>query len=519
MKELFFTVLFLSFPGINFGQVNSRTLNDLSHLTLNTDTICQNDRQLPDSIAAVKQIDSICSNLNTQVDSIQTAYNKAVTTIDSETSKVNKKIDSLQTFNLPTRKYAKKLESLDQLRQRTKTQFAQKLDALKSKTTDKLTSLDLPPEYKEPLNELTNKINELNLNSGKIGLDELNIPGYSLPSEAISSLAEKSNLANIGEINLPNMETGDVVTQVQNEIKTVVPDNVGEVPNQAQAYQQDIENVTDGNLADVQKLPETLESEASKMEGIGELQKPSGVIDEHKARLDKLADPNDAKEVAIEMAKEAAVDHFAGKQEQLKAAMEKISKYKQKYSSVSSIKNLPKRPPNAMKGKPFIERLAPGLYLQYQQKRFYLIDVNPYLGYRISGRLTSGLGWNHRYALDDQDRKLNSKARIFGPRAYVDFKLGRGFIAHIEEEAMNTFVPSTLLGNVDSGDREWVWSFMTGLKKEYKIYKNLKGTALIQYNWFNRYYKAPYVDRLNSRIGFEYSINKAKGKSNRLSKN
>ena len=91
---------------------------------------------------------------------------------------------------------------------------------------------------------------------------------------------------------------------------------------------------------------------------------------------------------------------------------------------------------------------------------------------------------------------------------YVDFKLWRGFIAHLEEEAMNTFVPSTLLGNVDTGEREWVWSFMTGLKKEYKIYKNLKGTALIRYNWFNRYYKAPYVDRLNSRIGFEYTIKK-----------
>jgi hypothetical protein len=60
------------------------------------------------------------------------------------------------------------------------------------------------------------------------------------------------------------------------------------------------------------------------------------------------------------------------------------------------------------------------------------------------------------------------------------------------------------------GSIEWVWSFMTGLKKEYKIYKNLKGTALIQYNWFNRYYKAPYVDRLNSRIGFEYMLKKVK---------
>ena len=73
---------------------------------------------------------------------------------------------------------------------------------------------------------------------------------------------------------------------------------------------------------------------------------------------------------------------------------------------------------------------------------------------------------------------------------------------------MNSFVPSTLRANPDTGNREWVWSFMTGIKKEYNIYKNLRDTALIQYNLFNRYYKAPYVDRLNSRIGVEYVLKK-----------
>lgn len=134
---------------------------------------------------------------------------------------------------------------------------------------------------------------------------------------------------------------------------------------------------------------------------------------------------------------------------------------------------------------------------------------------RSTHRLPAGLGWNHRYAYDKDNHSFNSRSRIFGPRAYVDFKLGKGFIARVESESMNSFVPSTLRGNPDSGHREWVWSFMTGLKKEYKIYKNLKGTALIQYNWFNRYYKAPYVDRLNSRIGFEYVLTKRKSVSNR----
>ena len=59
-------------------------------------------------------------------------------------------------------------------------------------------------------------------------------------------------------------------------------------------------------------------------------------------KLAELNDPAKAKEKAVAMAKEKAVDHFDGKPEQLKAAMDKISKYKQKYSSVPSIKDLPK---------------------------------------------------------------------------------------------------------------------------------------------------------------------------------
>jgi hypothetical protein len=198
----------------------------------------------------------------------------------------------------------------------------------------------------------------------------------------------------------------------------------------------------------------------------------------------------------------------------LKAAMEKIAKYKQKYSSVSSLKDLPKRPPNPMKGKPFIERLVPGLAFQYQVKNYYLIDVHPYAGYKLSGRFTAGLGWNQRFAYNKKTHEWNSRSRIFGPRAFVDFKLGKGFIAHLETEMMNTFVPATFVGGTDQGQREWVWGMMTGIKKEYKIYKNLKGTVLIQYNLFNPNYKAPYVDRLNSRIGFEYVLKKKVKKTN-----
>ena len=44
-----------------------------------------------------------------------------------------------------------------------------------------------------------------------------------------------------------------------------------------------------------------------------------------------------------------------------------------------------------MKGKPFIERLLiHGLYFQYHQDNFYLLDLNPYVGYQDWWKIHNG---------------------------------------------------------------------------------------------------------------------------------
>jgi hypothetical protein len=286
---------------------------------------------------------------------------------------------------------------------------------------------------------------------------------------------------------------------------------VGDAAKQVQGVSGDIKNISQGNLNDVEAIPQAIENQAGQVEGVAELQKQSAVVDGYKEQLAAMSKPEALKQQATDLAKKEAINHFAGKEEQLKAAMNTMSKYKQKYSSVKSIKDLPKRPPNAMKGKPFVERLVPGMFLQFQLKKFWLLDVNPYVGYRISGRFTSGIGWNQRFAYDKKVHSWAPGSRIFGPRAFMDVKLGKGFIAHLEQEVMNTYVPPIFKTQPqESGKREWVWSTMLGIKKQYRIYENLNGTVLIQYNLFNPLYKAPYLDRLNSRMGFEYTLRKKK---------
>jgi hypothetical protein len=448
---------------------------------------------LPDSLLpAYRKVDSIRNDFTQKAQSLKHSYDSSTAKIDASRLKINSTIDSLENLKLPTGKYTRKLDSLANLQKESEAKVNSRLADLKSKTTDKLNALDLPPEYKGPVQELTKNVDGLNLNSKTVDIPGLEIPGFELPK--------------VDGLDMPNADLSKYTNLPK--IETPIGD-LGKVTENVKGIQGDVKSITSGNLNDVKELPKAIENQAGKLDGVQELQKQSAIVDEYKGKLDPLKDPGAAKDKAAEMAKEAAIDHFAGKDQQLKAAMDQMAKYKSKYSSVSSIKDLPKRPPNAMKGKPFIERVVPGLYFQYQQKGFNLFDFNPYVGYRISGRFTAGAGWNQRFARDKKKEEWNRNARIYGPRAYVDVRLYRGFIGHVETELMNSFVHTDIKNqNYELGNREWVWALMTGMKKDYKIYKNLRGTVLIQYNLFNPKFKAPYVDRLNSRIGFEYVLKK-----------
>lgn len=210
-----------------------------------------------------------------------------------------------------------------------------------------------------------------------------------------------------------------------------------------------------------------------------------------------------------EKAKKAAVDHFAGKEEQLKAAMEKMSKYKQKYSSMKRIKDLTQKRRNEMSDKPLIERIVPGLGIQFQKRgENLLVDFNPYAGYRFTSRIVAGTGWNQRIGYNTSLYSFSPEARVYGPRAFGEFKLGKGFSPRAELELMNTGLPTLSQTTYDPSIREWVWGAFAGMKKEYKLFKNIKGTALVMVRLFNYEHKSPYTDVLNVRFGFEFPMKK-----------
>jgi hypothetical protein len=157
------------------------------------------------------------------------------------------------------------------------------------------------------------------------------------------------------------------------------------------------------------------------------------------------------------------------------------------------------------KFKPFAERLVPGTVIQIQNKAGNtLVDFNPYVGYRFTGRMTTGVGWNQRTAYNTKGKNFNPAARIYGPRIFGEFKLWKGFSPRGEVELMNTAIPPFNNSSLDASNREWVCGVFFGIKKQYKFFKNVRGTAMVMARLSDSDHKSPYVDVINARFGFEF---------------
>lgn len=476
--------------------------------------------------------------------------------LDSIKGALSRKTDSLKRLNLPTGAYTAALDSVNKLTPATYMQRAEQESAkLQSRIAQPLTTAE--QKLNEPLSTVESKLTNA---QGKVNdkLDVLreqggtganvpgnldatpqlnvtgNLPGNNLPTVPGSNAI--NNVPSIADVNVGNPLNGvnnplegnidqldelkgkatdlrQVPQEQVNKLKQAdavqnISGKVGEgnkIVDQAQAYQQDAMSIAQGDLGEVKKLPADLEQKALQTDALKELQTQNGIANEQMNMVKKANDPEALKREGKKVLLTQAKDHFAGKEAVLNEAMEKMSKLKSRYSEVKSLADLPKRLPNAMKGKPFIERIIPGITLQFQKATHFMVDVNPSFTYRISGRVSAGAGWNERFSFPKWNA-LEPFDRIYGPRAFAGFTLKKGFSVKAEGEKMNTFVP-TFMGSSD-GSRMWVWSVFVGLKKDYQFIGRVRGNAQILYNIYDDHDNSPYVDRLNVRMGFEFPMKK-----------
>lgn len=435
-----------------------------------------------DTLQVIQSLDSLQQQASVSYMAIRQKYDSITNAINPTMAQIQHALDSLNDLELPVFGFERKLDSLLNLQDSALGLLDKELSEIKEKFTAKLEQLDIPPELKEYAKELKSSIKDLDVHLPDTGIA---LVGLDLSKHLNFKFGLTNPFANyLKDLpTLPGMESWKGVVSLTK--------GVGQISSE-------LTSVAKGDLSGVSSR---IEGKVSDLAGLDSFQDQMNIPD-----LPDFSNQEAVQKALSTELQKQAINHFAGKDVALKEAMEKISGYKQKYSSLPSLEDVPKRIPNAMKGKPFIERVVPGIYFQLQTKSDWLFDFNPYVGFKISGRILAGAGWNHRIAYDFKSNQSNEYEIIYGPRGFVDVGLGKGFIAHVEGEVMNAYVPA--LSTIDDGTRQWVWGIMTGLKKEYRIYKNLRGTILIQYNWLDIRNTSPYVDRLNMRLGFEQWIKK-----------
>jgi len=454
---------------------------DSLEIILPTDTLLQK---------SIKKADSITLSFQSTADSLNNLYQKQFSKIDSVSNRLQSKIDSLSTLKLPTENVMYKLDSLNRMKDEQISSLTQKVDALKSKATQGLQEIQLPPQLQEPMQKL-----------------QSSIQGYSLPALNTATPGLPSlELPDLNSIKLPTF-TNQLALDPNLKDLSGNLNKISGITEQAGQYAQDAQNLMKGNLDEVKSIDKTIESKLAGMEGVDQLAEGKALMTEY-TQLDSAALKDKAKELVQEQVMDIAQDHFAGKQEVLQQAMDKVSKLKGKYSEVKSLAELPKRAPNPLKGKPLIERLVPGISFQIQKSQYFLLDINPMLMYLITPRLSAGAGWNERLPFDGLS--ITSDESVYGPRAAFELKWTRGINFRLLPELMNTTIPPLIASSkgVDPTYREWVPSVFVGIKKDFTVYKNIKGNTEVLYNLYDKDGMSPYGDRLAVRFGFEFPMKK-----------
>ena len=244
----------------------------------------------------------------------------------------------------------------------------------------------------------------------------------------------------------------------------------------------------------------------------------SDLVDNYKKLAGEGNDPEAMKKLALAEAQKQglnpmqAVNHFVGKEKELTSARDQMSKLKKKYANLKGLEDLTKRRPNEMRGKPWIERIVPGLTLQFLSGKNVVVDVNPSLTYLFNTRLSAGLGWVERLTVHDW--QVERKNPVYGLRSFGEFKLSKGFAARADVESLNAMIPQPNpgAGPNDSGERIWGVNIFVGMKKDFKVFKNIRGNAQMLYRIWNEQYQTPYPDRFTVRMGFEFLMKKRKKK-------
>jgi hypothetical protein len=456
-----------------------------------------------------EKADSLKNSLKlTKVDSVEAV---AVSKIDSATRKLNNAIDSLNNLQMPGEQYLVKVDSLfKKYRQRLQTEVTNHSDSLGVGVKQKLEKIDSVYASRTRVLDsiivantgksiaIDGKFEGIDLklpveNQGlDLGIDSpLNVQGVSAPDIG-NPLNPKLN------IDLPEVDGLEKL----NDLKEVAND-VTNLSKEVTEISEEAKKLKEGDHSE--RLEQEIGDQAKRVDEVNQLSKQTKAIDQVKDQVESSKDLNDP-EVLQEKAKKKFVNHFAGKEEMLQKDLDEIGKLQMKYRDIPDARNLPKRRPNEMKDKPFVERLVPAVYFQVYNSESTSADVAPYLGFRISGRVTAGLSIYERVLLNGKEVAIKVED-LYGYRLSQNFKLASGLYTHLEFDRFEDKLVKVKGGQGYTGSYGWNSRVNFGMYRTYSLGRGFKGSMILLYDVL-KIKKFPQSNHSAFRFGFEYTIKK-----------
>ena len=476
--------------------------------------------------------------------------------IDSTIQRTNQKIDSLQALKLPTQKYVRKLDSLqarlqqqvrfnksdsvtrkisgtlasaDHTRDSVQQSISKRIEALQQKINQKLSFRDsltmgsnpLGLQADNPLKDLKltlpngpsaagTKSTTLNTPSTDLSLPKTELPKTSMPNEINKLNTQVNDLQQMPKQKMGEWELTKEIDRIEGQLA-----KVGEVTAKAEQYKDEIKEIRAGNIEKVEALPKELENAALQVGEVKEFSagqqkfaSTKNMLEQYKDMVANVQDSDELKDKAKETAAKEMPDYFSGQEDKLKAGVAQLDKLKRKYKTIPDSRYLPKHVPNEMKGKPFRERVVPGMSLQFYKSDLAALDFSPYLAYKLSGRFRPGVGASWRAAVSIKDPTFRYD-EVFGVRVFNDLRWRGNFYLHTEGEWLH-FSQAALLRYkfpADEDRQAWQFRLNAGLFRTYRISQRINGQAQFLYNVLDLKH-FPQAKNTSIRIGFEYVIKK-----------
>ncbi|HTH56901.1 MAG TPA: hypothetical protein VL728_12715 [Cyclobacteriaceae bacterium] len=444
-----------------------------------------------------QSLNSLQKNFKHRTDSLQHAFASPMSKMQTSLARLNHKKDSLTKLHLPTSSVTHKIDSVQRAQTAKLNELNGKVAQLKKETLSKASALNLPPEAQKELTTFTGAIDKFKVPNNFFQLPAFKMAGLSnfgIPSN-FASLKLPSNLS-IPQVNIPSLQKLD--------IKSMQIPSLSQLQGSLGSEIKKLQSLKSIDAKGIEKEAMNVAGQNSEVKSI--LKEETQVKDIQK-QLSQIKNAKNIDSMAMKQL-QPAVNHFAGKEKELTAAMDKVSKLKQKYSSVKSLSDLPKRAPNPLRDKPWIERIVPGLNYFVINRNYTLVDFNPYMGWRFNPRFTAALGWNERIGIAHGRFRTRQFDRVFGLRATASYSWTHGINFKIAPELMNAWVPTN---TPDVKNNAWVFGFYAGVRKDFPIYKSLKGYSEVIYNFTQKPYQNIYGDPVSFRFGMELKL-KAKPK-------